>query len=64
MINRDALKRTLALASEGAEMRHLILSLNGAYGGTKRKQAIDDLSHILSELEEALDKQKPENNSH
>ena len=64
MINRDVLKRTLALAGGGPEMRELVISLNGGYGGTKRKQAMDDLSHILSELEEALAKQKPENNSH
>ena len=54
MINRDALKRILTLASEDAEMRHLVISLNGGFGGTKRKQAMDDPAHILVELEKQI----------
>ena len=54
MINKEALQRTLALAGGGPEMRDLIISLTGGYGGTKRKIALDDLAHILVELEREL----------
>lgn len=54
MINKEALKRTLALAGEGPEMRDLVISLTDGYGGTKRKIAMDDLAHILVELEKEL----------
>ena len=54
MIQKEPLKRVLALAAEEREMRCLIVALSGGFGGTRRKQAIDDLSHILTELEYEL----------
>lgn len=54
MINRQVLQRILDLASQETEMRNLIISMNGGFGGTKRKQAMDDLAHILTELEYEL----------
>lgn len=54
MINREALKRTLALAGGGPEMRDLIIAMSGGFGGTMRKQALDDMAHILVELEKEL----------
>jgi hypothetical protein len=54
MIQKEPLKRVLALAAEEREMCCLIVVLFGGFGGTRRKQAIDDLSHILTELEYEL----------
>lgn len=54
MIQKEPLKRILALASEEREMRSLIIALSGGFGGTKRKEAMDDLTHILVELEKQL----------
>lgn len=54
MIQKEPLKRVLALAAEEREMRCLIVALSGGFGGTRRKQALDDLSHILTELEYEL----------
>lgn len=51
MIQKEPLKRVLALAAEEREMRSLVIALSGGFGGTKRKQAMDDLAHILAELE-------------
>lgn len=59
MIQKEPLKRVLTLAAEEREMRSLIIALSGGFGGTKRKQAMDDLAHILNELEyELLNGQK------
>ena len=54
MINRDVLRRVLDLASSQPEMRDLIISMNGGYGGTKRKQTLDDMAHIFVELEKEI----------
>lgn len=54
MIQKEPLKRVLALAAEEREMRSLIIALSGGFGGTRRKQALDDLAHILTELEYEL----------
>lgn len=54
MINRQVLQRILDLASQETEMRNLIISMNGGFGGTKRKQALDDMAHIFVELEKEL----------
>lgn len=54
MIQKEPLKRILALASEEREMRSLIIAISGGFGETKRKQAMDDLAHILVELEKEL----------
>lgn len=54
MIQKEPLKRVLALANEEREMHSLIIALSGGFGVTKRKQTMDDLGHILSELEHEL----------
>jgi len=54
MIQKEPLKRVLALAAEERELRWLIIALSGGFGSTKRKQALNDLSHILSELQHEL----------
>lgn len=59
MIQKEPLKRVLALAAEEREMRSLVIALSGGFGSTKRNQAINDLTHILTELEyELLNVQK------
>lgn len=58
MIQKEPLKRILALAAEEREMRSLVIALSGGFGGTKRKLALDDLTHILTELEYELNNGK------
>lgn len=54
MISQDALRRIIKLASEETQMRNLIIAMNGGYGGTKRRETLDDMAHILAELEREL----------
>ncbi len=54
MINKDSLRRILKLASEETQMRNLIIAMNGGFGGTKRRETLDDMAHILAELEKEL----------
>lgn len=58
MIQKEPLKRILALAAEEREMRSLVIALSGGFGGTKSKLALDDLTHILTELEYELNNGK------